>query len=101
MNRLLAAAIGVIPLPAANTDRAKQRDLCSHMNRRHKAAQYAQRASVNLYTLLFFRGKVCVEEAYILTVTTDRISVMVPRYILHMHIMFYITYTSVLYFFLY
>jgi exosome complex exonuclease DIS3/RRP44 len=55
VHRLLAAAIGVIPLPAENTDRSKQQELCSHMNRRHRAAQYAQRASVNLYTLLYFK----------------------------------------------
>ena len=53
--RLLAAAIGVIPLPAGNTDRSKQQELCTHMNRRHRAAQYASRASTNLYTLLYFK----------------------------------------------
>ena len=53
--RLLAASIGVISLPAANADRSKQQELCTHMNRRHKAAQYAQRASVSLYTLLYFK----------------------------------------------
>lgn len=54
-NRLLAASIGVISLPAANADRARQQDLCAHMNRRHKAAQYVQRASVNLHTIMFFK----------------------------------------------
>ena len=55
VHRLLAAAIGVIPLPSQNADRAKQQDQCAHMNKKHKAAQYVQRASVNLHTLLFFK----------------------------------------------
>ena len=55
VHRLLAASIGVISLPPANADRARQQDLCSHMNRRHKAAQYVQRASVNLHTIIFFK----------------------------------------------
>ncbi|KAJ1401372.1 hypothetical protein B484DRAFT_424577 [Ochromonadaceae sp. CCMP2298] len=36
VHRLLSASIGVIPLPAANADRSKQQELCSHMNRRHR-----------------------------------------------------------------
>lgn len=55
VHRLLAAAIGVTSLPASYTERIKQQELCTHMNRRHRAAQYASRASVNLYTLLFFK----------------------------------------------
>jgi len=79
--RLLAASIGVISLPPGNADKGRQRDLCSHMNRwsnpdptlsdtsrvywtdpflrRHKSAQYVQRASANLYTLLFFKWVTC------------------------------------------
>jgi exosome complex exonuclease DIS3/RRP44 len=41
VHRLLAASINVISLPAENSDRTKQRELCSHMNRRHKASQHA------------------------------------------------------------
>eukprot|EP00605_Chrysophyceae_sp_TOSAG23-4_P000450 GSChrysophyteH1.ASY1.ANO1.508.1 assembled CDS len=35
VHRLLAAAIGVIPLPVSNADRHRQQELCAHMNRRH------------------------------------------------------------------
>ena len=80
VHRLLAASIGVISLPAANADRARQRELCSHMNRRHKAAQQIQRASVNIYTLLFFKDRPCREPAYILKVQKDCVVVMVPRF---------------------
>jgi len=80
VHRLLAAAIGVIPLPAINADRSKQQDLCSHLNRRHKAAQYAQRASVNLHTLLYFRNRPSTETAYVLSVSEEQIGVIVQRF---------------------
>jgi hypothetical protein len=77
----LAAAIGVIPLPAGNADRSRQQDLSSHMNRRHKAAQHAQRASVNLHTLLYFKAKPSLSEtAYILAVSNEGVTVLVPRF---------------------
>ncbi len=80
VHRLLAASIGVIALPAGNADRSKQQELCSHMNRRHKAAQYAQRASVNLYTLLYFKASPLVEAAYILSLNQDGITALVPKF---------------------
>jgi exosome complex exonuclease DIS3/RRP44 len=62
------------------------------MNRRHRAAQLAGRASVQLHTLIFFSGDdqgegggVKEEDAYVLDVETSdntepSFSVMVPRY---------------------
>lgn len=82
VHRLLAAAIGVAPLPAVNADRLKMQETCSHMNRRHRAAQHAQRASVSIHTLIFFRSKPAVETAYVLTVSpeNDNLVVLVPRF---------------------
>ena len=56
------------------------------MNRRHRAAQLAGRASVQLHTLIFFAGDGAKDEfAYVLDVETAESSfptllVMVPRY---------------------
>jgi hypothetical protein len=50
------------------------------MNRRHKAAQHAQRASVSIHTLLFFRNKPALETAYVLAVAPDSLVVLVPRF---------------------
>ena len=80
VHRLLAASIGVIPLPIANSDHIKQQELCSHMNRRHRAAQYVSRASVSNHTLLYFTDHPSTEVAYILSITEDRFSVLVPRF---------------------
>jgi hypothetical protein len=57
-----------------------QQDLASHMNRRHRAAQHAQRASVNLNTLIYFKNRPSVEVAYVLSVAQDKIVVIVPRF---------------------
>lgn len=80
VHRLLAAAINVTSLPVQNADRSRQHDICTHMNRRHKAAQYIQRDSTKLHTLLYFRKNSSSENAYILTVAKDRFNVIIPKF---------------------
>jgi len=93
VHRLLAAAIGVAPLPVFLSSKSHLHDLAANMNRRHRAAQLAGRASVQLHTLIFFAGGedgeegggVKEEEAYVLDVETSEnaepsFRVMVPRY---------------------
>lgn len=52
----------------------------NYFNFSHRAAQYAQRASVNMHTLMFFRQNACKEAAYVLTVSEERFSVLIPRF---------------------
>eukprot|EP00522_Entomoneis_paludosa_P014331 CAMPEP_0172461050 /NCGR_PEP_ID=MMETSP1065-20121228/39244_1 /TAXON_ID=265537 /ORGANISM="Amphiprora paludosa, Strain CCMP125" /LENGTH=1142 /DNA_ID=CAMNT_0013216249 /DNA_START=23 /DNA_END=3451 /DNA_ORIENTATION=- len=86
VHRLLAAAINVAPLPPQLSSKSYLHDLCANMNRRHRSAQMAGRASVQLHTLIFFAGDGAKEEdAYVLDVETAEasvpsLSVMVPRY---------------------
>jgi exosome complex exonuclease DIS3/RRP44 len=86
VHRLLAAAINVAPLPPHLSSKSYLHDLCANMNRRHRAAQLAGRASVQLHTLIFFASENGKEEdAYVLDVETAEKSepsmkVMVPRY---------------------
>lgn len=86
MHRLLAAAIGVAPLPVHLSSKSYLHDLAANMNRRHRSAQLAGRASVQLHTLIFFSGEGAKEEdAYVLDVETAEESnpsftVFVPRY---------------------
>lgn len=86
VHRLLAAAIGVAPLPPHLSSKTYLHDLAANMNRRHRAAQLAGRASVQLHTLIFFAGSGEREEnAYVLDVDTAEgkvpaFTVMVPRY---------------------
>lgn len=92
VHRLLAAAIGVSPLPVFLSSKSHLHDLAANMNRRHRAAQLAGRASVQLHTLIFFAGGeegegggAKEEDAYVLDVETSpnsepSFTVMVPRY---------------------
>ena len=86
VHRLLAAAINVAPLPVHLSSKSHLHDLCENMNRRHRAAQLAGRASVQLHTLIFFSGDGAKEEdAFVLDVDTAEKSepafrVIVPRY---------------------
>jgi len=87
VHRLLAAAIGVAPLPVHLSSKSYLHDLAGNMNRRHRAAQLAGRASVQLHTLIFFSGAdgAKEEDAYVLDVETTEgsdpsFTVIVPRY---------------------
>ncbi|KAL3821948.1 hypothetical protein ACHAXA_004436 [Cyclostephanos tholiformis] len=93
VHRLLAAAIGVAPLPVFLSSKSHLHDLAANMNRRHRAAQLAGRASVQLHTLIFFAGGedggegggAKEEDAYVLDLETSSnaepsFTVMVPRY---------------------
>ena len=79
MHRLLAASIGVTAFPPEFADKTALQETCSNMNRRHKAAQHVQRASVALHTLMYFKDKPSVETGYVLSVTATNFSVLIPR----------------------
>lgn len=87
VHRLLAAAIGVSPLPPQLSSKSYLHDLCANMNRRHRSAQLAGRSSVQLHTLIFFSGGPPKEDfGYVLDVETSPTkekpfcAVFVPRY---------------------
>jgi len=62
VHRLLAAAIGVGPLPPQLEHKGGLHDLAENMNRRHRSAQLAGRASVQLHTQLYFKDHPAVNE---------------------------------------
>jgi len=81
VHRLLAAAIGVEPLPPKLSLKTGLHELAENMNRRHRAAQLAGRASVSLHTQLYFKDHPAVgEKAYVLSVHPDKVVVLVPRF---------------------
>ncbi len=80
VHRLLAAAIQADVTYPELLDKQKLQEQCNNMNYRHKMAQYAGRASVNLHTQLFFRNKKVDEEAYILYVRKNALQVLIPKY---------------------
>lgn len=62
------------------TDTQKMKDLCDNLNFRNRMAQQASRSSVELFTSLYFRNKVEVEDGRILRVLKNGIIVLVPKY---------------------
>ncbi|KAL0075876.1 hypothetical protein J3Q64DRAFT_1773142 [Phycomyces blakesleeanus] len=61
-------------------DKAKMKDLCDGLNHRHRMAQQAGRSSVELYTNMFFRNKIQVEEGRVVRVLKNGFIVLVPKY---------------------
>ncbi len=80
VHRQLATSLGLAPLPAAVKDRPRMRDTCENINHRHRMAQMCGRASASLFTLLFFRGKFVEADALVISVRSNGIKVLVPRY---------------------
>eukprot|EP01132_Coremiostelium_polycephalum_P004708 gene4708-5880_t len=79
VHRLLASAIGVNSI-SLNMENKTIVGMCEGFNFRHKMAQYAGRGSTQLHTLIFFKGKKTVEDAYIIRVKANAFVVLVPRY---------------------
>jgi exosome complex exonuclease DIS3/RRP44 len=80
VHRLLAAAIGLCALPAACAEAAVVGSLADGLNARHRNAQLAGRASVELHTLLFFRARPSVADARVTRCKANGLVVFVPKF---------------------
>lgn len=65
VHRVLAATLGIAPLPPSMRDAPGLRSVVDNLNLRHHNAQMAGRASVELHTLIYFRDRVTVADARI------------------------------------
>ncbi|GAB9473637.1 Exosome complex exonuclease rrp44 [Globisporangium polare] len=80
VHRLLAAAIGVAPLPSYLENKSHLHEISEQLNRRHHAAQLAGRASVSLHTLLYFQQFPTTTDAVITKVKNNGVGVLLPRF---------------------
>ncbi|GAB0495592.1 hypothetical protein MMPV_006894 [Pyropia vietnamensis] len=81
VHRLLAACIGLAPLPDALASSARMQRAAEAINDRHRAAQFAGRASGALHTKLLIKRKAVADEAArVLRVMENGVAVLVPRY---------------------
>ncbi|XP_050397499.1 exosome complex exonuclease RRP44 [Patella vulgata] len=80
VHRLLAVCIGADASYPDLLEKKKTQSLCNNLNYRHKMAQYAGRASVNLHTHLFFKTRVQDEDGYVLFVRKNALQVLIPKY---------------------
>ncbi len=68
VHRLLAVAVGADATYPDLLDKKVAQNIANNINYRHRMAQYAGRASVNLHTHIFFRGRRRDETGYVLFV---------------------------------
>jgi exosome complex exonuclease DIS3/RRP44 len=80
VHRVLMAVLGLAPLPDGLRDRDFMHQVVENLNVRHKNAQLAGRASVDLHTLIFFREKEVVADARVTRVKRNAVIVFVPKF---------------------
>uniref|UniRef100_A0A1I7TQ84 Protein DIS3 homolog n=1 Tax=Caenorhabditis tropicalis TaxID=1561998 RepID=A0A1I7TQ84_9PELO len=80
VHRLLAAAIGADDIQSGLLNQSGCTKVCANINYRHKQAQYAGRASVQLNVVRYFKGKVETCEGFVMGVRNNGIQVFVPKY---------------------
>lgn len=80
MHRLLAASLGISKLPSVFQDRLQLTSIADNLNYRHRNAQYAGRASVELHTLIYFRKRPTDTEGRIVKIRSNGFFVFVPKY---------------------
>ncbi|XVF62323.1 hypothetical protein PTKIN_Ptkin08bG0208000 [Pterospermum kingtungense] len=80
VHRLLAASLGIDKLPLVFQDRTQLTSIADNLNYRHRNAQMASRASVELHTLIYFRKRPTDTEARIVKIRSNGFIVFVPKY---------------------
>jgi len=80
VHRLLAVSIDADSTYANLVDKKYTEKVANNINYRHRMAQYASRASVNLYTHIFFRERKRDETGYVLFIRQNAIQVLIPKY---------------------
>ncbi|XP_020094841.1 exosome complex exonuclease RRP44 homolog A isoform X1 [Ananas comosus] len=80
VHRLLAAALGIAKLPPVFQDGPQLTSVADNLNYRHRNAQMASRASVELHTLIYFRKRPTGTEARIVKVKANGFIVFVPKF---------------------
>ncbi|ANZ76986.1 BA75_03460T0 [Komagataella pastoris] len=79
-HRQLAAAIGYEPLHPSQRDKTKMDLIVKNMNRRHRNAQFAGRASIEYYVGQVIKNTESSQEGYIIKVFTNGVVVLVPNF---------------------
>uniref|UniRef100_A0A0E0K8A5 Uncharacterized protein n=1 Tax=Oryza punctata TaxID=4537 RepID=A0A0E0K8A5_ORYPU len=78
--RLLAAALEIAKLPPLFQDGPQLTGVADNLNYRHRNAQMASRASVELHTLIYFRTRPMDTEARIVKIKANGFIVFVPKF---------------------
>lgn len=79
-HRQLAGAIGYEPLSLVHRDKHKMDMICRNINKRHRNAQFAGRASIEYYVGQVMRNNESTESGYVIKVFNNGIVVLVPKF---------------------
>ncbi|ODQ78699.1 hypothetical protein BABINDRAFT_64373 [Babjeviella inositovora NRRL Y-12698] len=79
-HRQLAAAIGYEPLDLSHRDKGKMETVCKNINRRHRNAQFAGRASIEYYVGQVMKNNESTQLGYAIRVFSNGIVVLVPKF---------------------
>ena len=77
---MLAVSIGADTTYAELVDKKQTQKIAENINYRHRMAQYASRASVNLYTHIYFKDKKREETGYVLFIRQNALQILIPKY---------------------
>lgn len=83
-HRQLAASIDYEMLDQSHRDKEKMERICQNINKRHRNAQFAGRASIEYYVGQILKNNAksdsAVQEGYIIKVFSNGISILVPKF---------------------
>ncbi|KAK9466930.1 hypothetical protein V1512DRAFT_262676 [Lipomyces arxii] len=79
-HRQLAAAIAYEPLHTSLRDKPKLERVCQNINRRHRNAQFAGRASIEYYVGQALKSREIDAEGYVMKVFSNGFVVFVPQF---------------------
>lgn len=79
-HRQLAGAIGYEDLDLSHRDKSKMELIVKNINKRHRNAQFAGRASIEYYVGQVMRNNESVQEGYIIKCFNNGIVVLVPKF---------------------
>jgi exosome complex exonuclease DIS3/RRP44 len=79
-HRQLAAAIGYEPLDLGHRDKSKMELICKNLNKRHRNAQFAGRASIEYYVGQVMKNNESTETGYVIRVFSNGVVVLVPKF---------------------
>lgn len=79
-HRQLAAAIGYEPLHELHMDKSKMDLIVKNINKRHRNAQFAGRASIEYYVGQVMKNNESDQEGYCIKVFSNGIVILVPKF---------------------
>lgn len=79
-HRQLAASIDYEPLDQGHRDKTKMEKICQNINKRHRNAQFAGRASIEYYVGQVLKSEESTQEGYAIKVFSNGVAILVPKF---------------------